>query len=343
MPISVEVMPNPSRATNRNVVALAYDGLCTFEFATAVEVFGLVRPEMGPDWYRFAIASLDPGPLRAVGGFHVVVEGGWELIEVAGTVILPGWRDIQAPIPPGLIDALRRVHALGIRIVAICSGVFPVAAAGLLDGRRATTHWRYADLLQQRHPAIEIAPDVIYVDEGDVLTSAGGAAGIDLCLHVIRRDFGPEAANKVARRLIVQPHREGGQAQFVDRPILPAREGARLSPLLDRLRTCLDEEHTVASLATASGMSVRTFLRRFKGATGLAPGAWLVAERISRARELLEETRSPIENVAMLSGFGSSATLRHHFRERVGISPTAYRARFTRTVAGAEAGAVATA
>ncbi len=333
MPISVRIMPiaPPLRSTtNRLVVALAYDGLCTFEFATAVEVFGLARPEMGPDWYRFAVASLEPGPLRAVGSFHVLVDGGWDLIQEAGTLIVPGWRDIQAPIPDELCDMLRRAHGLGIRIVAICSGVFPVAAAGLLDGRRATTHWRYADTLRERHPAIEVEPDVIYLDEGDVLTSAGGAAGLDLCLHVIRRDFGPEAANKVARRLIVQPHREGGQAQFVDRPILPAREGARLGPLLDRLRTCLDEEHSVASLAEASGMSVRTFLRRFKGATGLAPGAWLVAERISRARELLEATSTTIELVAMQSGFGSTATLRHHFRERVGISPAAYRARFAR-------------
>jgi AraC family transcriptional activator FtrA len=254
----VNIMPN------RLVVALAYDGLCTFEFGIAIEVFGLPRPEMGPDWYRFAVCAVDRGPMRAVGGFQVVADGGLELLEDAGTIIIPGWRGAQAaPIPPALIESLRRAHGRGVRLMSICSGVFVLAAAGLLTGRRATTHWHHVERLSAAYPEIRVEPDVLYVDEGSVLTSAGSAAGIDLCLHVVRRDFGAEVANRLARRLVVPPHREGGQAQFIERPMPPAREGIRLGPLFDRMRARLAEEQTVADLAAETGMSVRTFLRRF--------------------------------------------------------------------------------
>ncbi|WP_342760721.1 helix-turn-helix domain-containing protein [Azospirillum thermophilum] len=205
-----------------------------------------------------------------------------------------------------------------------------LAATGLLNGRRATTHWRYTDTLRRAYPAIRVEPDVLYVDEGTILTSAGSAAGIDLCLHLIRRDYGAEAANSVARRLVVQPHREGGQAQFIERPVPPAREGARLGPLLDHLRGTLDQDHTLATLAERSGMSVRTFLRRFQALTGTTPGDWLLAERLARARELLELGQVSVEEVATRVGFGSAATLRHHFRQRLGLSPASYRARFRR-------------
>jgi AraC family transcriptional regulator, transcriptional activator FtrA len=316
---------------NHLVVALAYDRLCTFEFGIAVEVFGVPRPEMGQDWYRFAVCAVDPGPLQATGGFHVVADGGLELLAEAGTIIVPGWRGaLSEPVPPALIEGLRRAHERGARIMSICSGVFVLAAAGLLSGRRATTHWHYVDQLAGAYPDIRVEPDVLYVDEGSVLTSAGSAAGIDLCLHVVRHDYGSEIANRLARRLVVPPHREGGQAQFVERPVPPIREGARLGPLFDRMRSRLAEDQPLAELAAEAGMSVRTFLRRFKSATGMPPGEWLLAERLLRARELLESTTHSIEDIAAASGFGSPATLRHHFRSRLGTSPAAYRIHFTR-------------
>ncbi|HAP80374.1 MAG TPA: transcriptional regulator FtrA, partial [Enterobacteriaceae bacterium] len=209
-------MKNPP--PNPLVVALAYDGLCTFEFGVAVEIFGLARPELGPDWYRFAVAAVDEGELRATGGVRVMADGDMSLIAQAGTVIVPGWRGADTPVPDALCQQLREAHRRGCRILSICSGVFVLAAAGLLEGCRATTHWRYLETLQQRYPDVEVVPDVLYVDEGTVLTSAGSAAGIDLCLHLVRRDFGQEATNSVARRLVVQPHRDGGQTQNIVRP-----------------------------------------------------------------------------------------------------------------------------
>src|SRR5215207_5055703 len=325
MPTSVKIVPKRPRARaphNRLVVALAYDGLCTFEFGVAVEIFGLERPEMGPGWYRFGVASLEPGPLRAAGGLRVEVGGGAALLARAGTIVVPGWRGAAEPVPDALCRELRRAHARGARVLSLCSGVFVLASAGLLAGRRATTHWRYLDALRRAHPDIALAEDVLYVDEGSVLTAAGSAAGIDLCLHLVRRDFGPDAANSVARRLVVPPHREGGQAQFIPRPVPTEREGARLGPLLDRMRARLDRPQPLASLASEAGMSRRTFLRRFRDATGCPPGEWLLRERLDRARELLEGARAaPVEEVALLCGFGSAATLRHHFRRRFGLGP----------------------
>ncbi|WP_432807256.1 transcriptional regulator FtrA [Microvirga terrae] len=323
MPTDVNIMPN------RFVVALAYDRLSTFEFGIAVEIFGLPRPEMGPDWYRFAVCAIEPGPLRAVGGFQITADGGLELLDEADTIVIPGWRGAHAePVPPALVEALRLAHERGARLMSICSGVFALAATGLLSGRRATTHWHHVENLSRLYPDVIVEPDVLYVDEGRVLTSAGSAAGIDLCLHVVRTDFGPEIANRLARRLVVPPHREGGQAQFIERPVPPAREGLRFAPLFDRMRARLGEEQPVARLAAEAGMSVRTFLRRFKAATGLPPGEWLLAERLARARELLESTGWSIEDIAGATGFGSAATLRHHFRTRLGTSPAAYRSRF---------------
>lgn len=312
------------------MVALAYDGLCTFEFGVAVELFGLPRPEMGPGWYRFAVAGVDDGPLRATGGIRMMTDGGPDLIAQAGTVVVPGWRGVEAAVPPALCAALRTAHARGCRLMSICSGVFVLAAAGLLDGRRATTHWRYTQALAARFPAITVVPDVLYVDEGSILTSAGSAAGIDLGLHLIRRDFGWAAANTVARRLVVAPHREGGQAQFVERAVPVPHEAARLSPLIAGLADDLATPHTVASLAGAAGMSERTFLRRFAAATGTTPARWLTAARIARARALLEETALSLDAIAAATGFGTAAGLRHHFTPAVGLTPSAYRTRFGR-------------
>ncbi|WP_142984668.1 transcriptional regulator FtrA [Atlantibacter hermannii] len=311
------------------VVALAYDGLCTFEFGVAVEIFGLARPELGPDWYRFAVAAVDEGELRATGGVRVMADGDMSLIAQAGTVIVPGWRGADTPVPDALCQQLREAHRRGCRILSICSGVFVLAAAGLLEGCRATTHWRYLETLQQRYPDVEVVPDVLYVDEGTVLTSAGSAAGIDLCLHLVRRDFGQEATNSVARRLVVQPHRDGGQTQNIVRPVPVARESKRLGLLFDYLHQQLADNHTVASLASRAGMSPRTFLRRFQDATGTTPARWLLNERLMRARGMLEKTRLSLDSIAIQVGFGSSSTLRYHFQQHFSVSPAAYRKSFT--------------
>lgn len=310
---------------NPLVVALAYDGLCTFEFGVAVEIFGLPRPEMGPQWYQFAVASVDDGALRATGGVRVMADGGLDLLARAGTVVIPGWRGIDEPVPPALCEALRQAHRRGCRIISICSGVFVLAASGLLDGRQATTHWRYLDTLAGRYPHIDVVPDVLYLDQGNLLTSAGSAAGIDLCLHLVRRDFGREAANSVARRLVVQPHRDGGQTQHLARPVPRARESQRLGQLFDYLHQRLAQNHTVASLAELAGMGERTFLRRFQEATGTTPGRWLLNERLLRAREMLESTRFSLERIAAEVGFGSATTLRYHFQKRFSLSPAGYR------------------
>jgi AraC family transcriptional activator FtrA len=321
-------MPNPP-PKSRLVVALAYDGLCTFEYGVAVELFALPRPEMGPDWYRFATAAVEPGELKGLGGVRVVGDGGLELLEQASIIVAPGWRGPDAPVPPSLVDALLAANARGAQLMSICSGVFVLAATGLLDGRRATTHWRHADALRERHPAITVEPDLLYIDEGDVMTSAGSAAGIDLGLHLIRRDFGPEAANSVARRLVTPPHRDGGQAQFVQRPVPVAHEASRLGPILDRMRADLSRAHTIKALADTAGMSERTFLRRFEAATGDTPARWLLAERLNRARDLLETSTAGIAQVAEAVGLGAPA-LRHHFRRQFSTTPGAYRARFAR-------------
>ena len=317
----------PDRAFNPLVVALAYDGLCTFEFGVAVEVFGLKRPEMGEGWYHFAVAAEVPVPLRAAGGVTVTAEGGLDLLARAGTVVVPGWRAIDAPVPEAVREAVRAAHLRGARVLSLCSGVAVLAAAGLLDGRRCTTHWRYAAALKARYPALTVDPAVLYVDGGSVLTAAGSAAGIDLCLHLVRRDFGPEAANSVARRLVVPPHREGGQAQFIPRPV-QKRPGTRLAPLLDTVRARLDEGWTLPRMAEAGAMSLRALHRRFREATGLSPGEWLLLARLDRAQELLEGGDLPVEAVAAEAGFGSAATLRLHFRARFGVSPKAWRGRF---------------
>ena len=312
------------------VVALAYDGLCTFEFGCTYEVFGLSRPELDRPWYRFEVCAAEPGPLRAAGGLAVQAPHDLALIEHADTVVVPGWRSPDAPASQALLDALARVPERGGRLVSICSGVFVLAAAGVLDGRRATTHWRYTEALARRFPRVEVDPDVLYVDEGPVLTSAGSAAGLDLCLHIVRRDHGTAVANNVARRLVLAPHRDGGQRQFVETPVASRVETRRLAALLDWLPAHIDESLTVGDLARQAGMSLRTFQRRIREMTGTAPGDWLIRQRVAHARHLAETTDLTIEQIATRSGFRAVETLRHHFRRRVGTTPTAYRRAFGR-------------
>jgi AraC family transcriptional activator FtrA len=310
------------------VVVLAYDRLCTFEFGCAVELFALERPELGVDWYDFAVCAIEPGPIRAAGGVTLSAPCDPGLIARADTIVIPGWRDADEAPPEALLAQLRAAHARGARLCSICSGVFILAAAGLLDGRRATTHWRYTDRLARRYPAIDVQPDDLYVDSGQVITSAGSAAGLDMLLHLVRRDHGAHVGNLVAQRLVVPPHREGGQAQYLPRPMAHDDKG-RLTRLMDWVRSHPAEAHSVASMASRAAMSPRTLQRQFQESTGFGPVEWLTRERIAIVKDLLETSDMPLALVAGKAGFGSEESLRHHFRRLAATTPGAYRRQFS--------------
>lgn len=325
-------MPKNSATPNRLVAALAYDGLCAFEFGITAEVFGLSRPEMGADWYRFAACTERPGRLATNAGLAVEVDKGLDVLGEAGTIVIPGWRSEGEVPSDALRDALLAAHARGARLVSICSGAFLLAATGLLDGRRATTHWRYAERLQAAYPSVLVDAGTLYAGDDRVFTSAGSAAGIDLLLHLVRLDFGPDAANSVARRLVVAAHRSGGQAQFIERPVL-ARSDSVLGSLLDRLRSDLANPWTVERMARTAAMSERTLARRFREETGESPLAWLTTQRLALARDLLETTNLSMEHIAERAGIGTATNLRLHFTSSVGIPPNLYRKQFRRAEA----------
>lgn len=310
--------------SNWNVAVLAYDGLCLFEYGIPIEIFGTAREA---PWYRLDVIAAEPGDLRGDGGVRIETAGGLEMLDRIGTIVVPGWRDVEVEPPEPLLAALRDAHRAGARIVSLCSGAFVLGAAGLLDGRRAATHWRYAARLTERFPKACVDPEVLYVDAGSVLTSAGSAAGIDLCLHLVRRDCGAAVANAVARRLVVPPHRRGGQKQFIETPIEASREPS-LASVLDGVRERLEASHTVASMAQGAGLSTRTFARRFVQMMGTTPIRWLIAERVRRAQTLLETTDLPLDRVAESSGFADTQILRLHFRRLVGNPPSVYRRAF---------------
>lgn len=313
--------------SNRRVAAVVYDGLCTFEFGLATELFGLARPELGVEWYDFSVVSVDPGPLRTVGGLMLEAPTDLSVIAEAGTVVLPGWRHPDDKPPALLVEALVEAHGRGARIMSICSGVFVLAATGLLDGKPATTHWRYTEQLAAMYPRIVVQPEVLYIDNETTLTSAGSAAGLDLGLHLIRRDYGAAIANRVAKRLVVPTLRDGGQAQFIDRP----RSQPDQSPLGELTEWALNRLHkplTVDDLAQKAAMAPRTLARRFAQEFGTSPHRWLVHRRVDLARQLLEETDRSIDLIAEQSGFGSAANLRHHFSRLTHTNPTAYRRSF---------------
>jgi len=310
------------------VAAIVYEGLCTFEFGIVTEAFALPRPELGRPWYRFRVCSIAGKSVRATGG--VTIEAPWGLtgLKDAHTIVMPGWRNVDEPPPPSLVRALRRAAARGARIVSICSGVFVLAAAGLLNGKRATTHWRDTQRLAERFSDIIVQPDVLYVDEGRVMTSAGSAAGLDLCLHIIRKDFGAEIANRVARRLVLPPHRDGGQTQYATEPVT-TRRAAGLAQLLDWVQGNLHRDLTVPVLAKQAGMSQRSFARHFLAETGTTAHQWLVHQRLIAAQRKLETTGDSIDRIAETVGLGTASTLRQHFQRRFRTSPSGYRRRFS--------------
>lgn len=309
------------------VAILVYEGLCVFEFGIALEIFGLPRPELDVAWYGHQIVAVDPGPMHALGGFRIAVDAGLDALDTARTIIIPGWRSHHETPPEALLQALRRAHARGARLLSICSGVFALAATGLLDGKAATTHWQFCAELAERFPLITVDPNVLYVDSGQLITSAGSAAGIDACLHLIARDFGTHIANSVARRLVMAPQRTGGQAQFIVAPVSKSPRN-ELTRILQWLREHLDQPLSVGDMAARVAMSERTFLRRFVETTGLPPKTWLQQERLNRARALLESTDQSMAGIAQACGYRSVESFRAAFRNAIGLPPTAYRERF---------------
>ncbi len=317
----------PKRWPRHTVAVVVADHTSVFELAVPCEVFGLDRSDMGMPTYRFMVCGVHSGMLTTKGDlFTLEAPYTLEDLDQADTVIVPAW-NTDDPLSPELREALLRAHARGARIASLCSGAFVLAAAGLLDGRRATTHWMWAPELARRFPLIDVDPSVLYIDEGNVLTSAGTAAAIDLCLYMVRQDHGAEVANVFARRMIVPPHREGGQAQFVEAPV-SACDCDELAATLDWAVHHLDQELTVAQLAERARMSPRTFARRFCAATGTTPLQWLCQQRVLAARRMLESTDLSVDRVAERCGFGAASTLRMHFRRITGTTPQAYRSMF---------------
>jgi len=309
------------------VVVLLLPPVVGFDASIAPMLLGAAEDDDGNPLYDVVTAALTRDAIPATNGFGIVPAAGPEVLATADTVVIPGTRYLPARrdgvLAPDVRAALDFIRP-GTRLVSICTGAFVLAAAGLLDGRRATTHWKFADALRRLHPAVSVDEKVLFVDDGDVLTSAGLAAGIDLCLHIIRHDHGAQVANAVARYCVVPPWREGGQAQFIDRHV-PAADDASTAATREFALRHLDEELTVERLARHANMSPRTFNRRFREETGQAPGTWIRNRRVDRARELLESRDLPVDEVARRSGLGTGGNLRHHLRRGLGMSPSSYR------------------
>lgn len=315
----------------RTVSVIVTEPVAVFEFGVVVEVFGIDRTDDGVPGFEFRVCGATPGrPLRAKSTTALSIIPSHGLDAVAGSdlvVLVPATPDDGAPYPDEVIAAVRAAHAAGSVVLSICSAAFLLGAAGLLDGLDCTTHWMYAEALQRRYPSARVDPSVLFVDTGQVITSAGTASGVDACLHLVRREFGAGVANRIARRMVVPPQRDGGQQQFVPAPV-PVIESEGFADLLDWARTNLAEPHTVASLARRAHTSERSFARRFLAETGTTPHQWLTQQRVLAARELLETTTEPVELIASRVGFNSAVVLREHFRRSVGVAPLAYRRRF---------------
>jgi transcriptional regulator GlxA family with amidase domain len=312
----------------RTVAVTVFDGVAPFELGVITEAFGVDRSEQGVPTFDFRVCAPAPGRVTTSMPFDLYVPAGLEATLDADLVAVPAMRRFDTP-PPELLDALRAVVDRGGRVMSVCTGAFVLGEAGLLDGRRCTTHWMYSDELAERFPEALVDPDVLYVDAGQVVTSAGTAAGIDACLHLIREDYGAKIAATVARRMVVPPHRDGGQAQFIRSPIRPLHCDT-LDEVLAWMSEHLDRDLTVETLAARAHMSPRTFARRFRSETGTTPYDWLLARRVEQAQLLLEEGDDSVEQIAARCGFGTAAVLRHHFTRRLGTTPQAYRRTFRR-------------
>jgi transcriptional regulator GlxA family with amidase domain len=311
------------------VATIVYDAVNPFELAVATEVFGFERPELGVPWYRFLICAEEPRPIRTSVGIFLTTPYSLEHIAEADTIIVPSSRPGIVPVSEALLEALRQSYRRGARIIAFCTGTFLLAAAGLLDGRRVTTHWAWAAELAARYPRVHVDPQRLYIDEGQILTSAGTAAAIDLSLYVVRQDYGAEIAAAVARRMVVSLHREGGQAQYIETPLLPAPDKSEpFGATLTWMANHLHEDLTVEQMAARAVMSPRTFARHFRATLGATPYQWLLQQRIMLAQRRLETTSETIEQVATCCGFSSAATLRLHFHRFLHTSPQTYRHAF---------------
>jgi transcriptional regulator GlxA family with amidase domain len=331
LPCCIDYLPYTGTML-KNVAVVALNGVAPFELGVMCEVFGIDRSAQGLPRYDFALCAADPVPIRTSVGFTIDTPHRLDRLEEADLISLPAASPYdREDYPEELLDALRRAVARGARVMSVCSGAFVLGTAGLLDGRRCTTHWMYADILAAMYPRAKVDPDVLYVDDGSVLTSAGTASGIDLCLHLVREEQGTRVANAIARRMVVPPHRDGGQAQYVDTPV-PGPRPDTLEGVLTWLTANLDQEVTVDSLAARALMSPRTFARRFRAETGTTPHRWITGQRVLLAQRLLEETDETIDVVAERSGFGNAATLRHHFGRWRHTTPQAYRRVFRRPV-----------
>jgi transcriptional regulator GlxA family with amidase domain len=308
------------------IAALCLDGVVAFDLTAAAQVFGVASERDGTPLYEVSVCTEGGDEVATTSGFGLRPRHGLEGLERADTVVVPGYFAVLDPPPEAATEALRRAAARGARVLSVCTGAFALAYAGLLDGRRGTTHWAHAEQLATLFPAVEVDAAALYVDEGEVMTSAGLSAGIDLSLHVVRKDFGAAAGERVARRMVAAPHREGGQAQFIKRP--PVGEPGSLETTRRWAAERLAEPLDVAAMARHAGVSPRTFARRFRGETGTTPLRWLLAQRVLEARRLLEASDLPVDDVAWGAGFGTAASLREHFRRATATTPTAYRRSF---------------
>ncbi len=308
------------------IAVVAFQRVIPFHLSVPCIVFGDAIAKNNP--FDVVVCAGEDGPITTSAGFGLADLAPIDVIDQADVVVMPGWRDTLDAPPERLLDALRRAHGRGVQIVGLCYGTHVLAAAGLLDGRRATTHWELAGVMAQQFPAVEFDPDVLYVEDDGVLTSAGTAASLDACLHVLRQRLGATVANRVARRLVIAPHREGGQAQFIEQPLPKTAADSRLARLLDSVRERLEQAHTLDSLAGEVSMSRRNFTRHFRALTGTSVKAWLLTERLALAQRMLESSDSGIDAIARAAGFGSVAALRQRFRDAFGVSPTAWRTSF---------------
>jgi transcriptional regulator GlxA family with amidase domain len=311
----------------RNVVLIAIPGVAPFEFGVVCEAFGIDRSAHGGPVFDFTIVTAEPGPVRTSLGYDMMITDGLEPALTADLLVVPA-HDIDDDVHPEVVRVLKEAAARGAWILSICSGAFTLAKAGLLSGRSATTHWMHADRLARDFPDIAVDPDVLFVEDGNIITGAGTASGIDACLHLIRKELGASAANVVARRMVVPPQRSGGQSQYIATPI-PECHSDSFAGVTAWMLENLDQELTVDELAKRALMSPRTFARRFKADTGTTPGAWLNRQRLLRAQQLLEESSLQLDTVAAESGFGTAAVMRHHFSKTLNTTPAAYRRAFT--------------